>query len=119
MRRITLMIALIFTGLYLEAHEDRNVIPTEKNTIEKDVISNKEKSTFTITESIIPKDKSWITSVSFYSRDNNLGYLIIQSKNKTTIHQNVPKGIWTALKGAKSTNGYYNFYIKDKYSLAK
>jgi len=119
MKQFALLIALIFTGLHLEAHTDKSSVSTEKTESEKEAIFQIENSIFSISESTTPKDTNWMTSVHFYFKDNESGYLIIQRKKKTIIHENVPKGIWAALKNANSTNGYYNFYIKNMYSLAK
>ncbi len=119
MKQFALLIALIFTSLYLEAHTDKSSVSTEKTESKKEATFQIDSSIFSISESTTPKDASRMTRVHFYSKDNESGYLIIQRKKKTIIHKNVPKGIWKALKNAKSTSGYYNFYIKNKYSLAR
>lgn len=119
MKRLTLMIALIFAGLYLNAQEDNCVLMFENLGSEKEAIATIENSTFTFSESIRPGTESWMTSANFYSCDHEAGFLIVKCEKKTYIHQEVPTAVWQALKDAKSTGGYYNFYIKNKYKLDK
>lgn len=119
MKRFAIIIALIFAGLYLNAQEDNCSSISENWNSEKEAIVAIETSTFTFSESIRPDTQSWMTSANFYSCDNEAGYLIVKCEKKTYIHQVVPKAVWQALKDSKSTGGYYNFYIKNKYKLDK
>ena len=118
MKRLALLIALIFFGMYLNAQEDNCLQLSGDWKTEKDAISRVENTTFATNDSVRPVD-SWMTSASYYSCDDEIGYLIIKGEKKTFVHQNVPKAIWIALKDARSIGGYYNFYIKNKYKLEK
>lgn len=119
MRRLTLIIALIFLGLYLNAQEDNcNQISQEWKS-EKDAIDLIENMVFTLSESASPDPTSWMSSAHYYSCDEDHGYLIVKSEKKIFIHQDVPVAVWNALKNANSIGGYYNFYIKNKYKLEK
>lgn len=119
MRRLTLIIALIFLGLYLNAQEDNcNKISNEWKS-EKDAISLVENTVFTFSELVSPDQNSWMSSAHYYSCDKEYGYLIVKSEKKIFIHQDVPVVVWNALKNANSIGGYYNFYIKNKYRLER
>lgn len=119
MKRMTLIIALIFVGLYLNAQEDNcaQISGDWKN--EKEAVIKVQNTTFKTSDSVRPDESSWMTSAQFYSCDDEFGYLVVKSEKKTFIHQDVPKAIWVALKEARSIGGYYNFYIKNKYKLEK
>ena len=119
MKRLTLMLALIFIGLYLNAMEDNCAEISTNWKSEKEAISTIENTPFTVSESIRPDESSWMTSAHFYSCDDEHGYLIIKSSKKTFIHQSVPMNVWIALRDARSKGGYYNFYIKNKFKLDK
>ena len=119
MKRLTLIIALIFFGIYLNAQEDNcNQIAQDWKT-EKDAISKIETAIFTFSESIRADQSKWMNSAHFYSCDKEYGFLIVKSEKNAFIHQNVPMAVWQALKNAKAIGGYYNFYIKNKYKLEK
>lgn len=119
MKRLAIIIALIFVGLYLNAQEDNCNQISGNWKSEKDAITGIENTAFKTSESTKPNEGSWMTSAHFYSCDDEFGYLIIKSDKKTFIHQDVPKAIWVALKDARSIGGYYNFYIKNNYKLEK
>ena len=119
MKRLPILIALIFAGLYLDAHEDGCSTIQEDWKSEKEAISYIESTIFLSSESLTPNEESWLTSAHFYTCNEETGYLIIKSNRKTFIHQEVPVGIWNSLKEAKTIGGYYNFYIKNNYKLEK
>lgn len=119
MKRLSLLIALIFTGLFLNAMEDNCAQISGDWKSEKDAISIIENTVFNTSESIRPEETSWMTSAHFYSCDGELGYLIVKSEKKTFVHQGVPMSTWSTLSKARSKGGYYNFYIKNKYKLDK
>lgn len=119
MKRLALIIALIFVGLYLNAMEDNCTQISNNWKTEKEAISRIETTTFKTSESVRPDETSWMTSAHFYSCDDEFGYLIIKSNKKTFIHQDVPKSVWIALRDARSNGGFYNFYIKNKFKLDK
>lgn len=74
-------------------------------------------ASFKIHETINTSKSSWIRGASYYSCDENLGFLIIQTDNQEYIHANVPVDIWNSFKLANSFGRYYNYNIKYKYSL--
>ncbi len=117
MKRLLLIIALILTGLYLNAKETNCAQLSGIWKSEKEAMKVIENTIFEVSETVVPDYKSWLTSAHFYSCDGNFGYLIIKGKKKTFVHQNVPASVWESLKNAKSKGGFYNFYIKNKYSL--
>ena len=119
MKRLTLLLALIFIGLYLNAEEDKCAQLSGNWKSDKEAISAIENTIFNTSETVHPEAPSWMNSAHFYSCDGEFGYLIVKSAKKTFVHQNVPVEVWKTLSGAKSIGGYYNFYIKNKYKLAK
>lgn len=119
MKRLALLVALIFVGVYLNAQEDNcNQIMQDWKS-EKDAISKIENATFTYSESLVAEQSNWMSSAHYYSCDEEYGFLIVKSEKKAFIHQEVPIAVWKALKNAKTTGGYYNFYIKNKYKLER
>ena len=119
MKKLALLIILFFAGLYLTAHEDRCSQIQENWKSEKEAIKHIENTIFLLSESLTPDENSWMTSAHFYTCNEESGYLIIKSKKKTFVHQEVPIEIWIALKKAKTIGGFYNFYIKNNYKLEK
>ena len=118
-KKSTLLIIIFFAGLYLDASEDRCSLFQENWKSEKEAVKYIENTTFLSSESLTPNENSWVTSVRFYTCNEESGYLIIKSINKTFVHQEVPMDIWNALKKTRTTGGYYNFYIKNNYKLEK
>ncbi|NJN26401.1 MAG: KTSC domain-containing protein [Cyclobacteriaceae bacterium] len=117
MKKAILFLSLIFAGLYLSA-EDKDCPPNKENwNSEKDAIAAIETAVFEHKETADIGSESWINTIAYYSCDMEYGYLIVKCDKKSYIHHNVPVGVWTALKEAKSKGGYYNFYIKNKFKL--
>ena len=119
MEKFVFLIILFFAGLYLDAHEDGYDQIQGNWKSEKEAVKYIENNTFLSSESVIPDENSWMTSAHFYTYNQKSGYLIIKSKKKTFVHQEVPIEIWNALKEAKTMGGYHNFYIKNYYKLEK
>ena len=119
MKRLTLIIALVFTGLFLNATEDNCEQISDGWKSEKEAISKIENTIFKTSETIRPEESSWMISAHYYSCEGEFGYLIVKSKKKTFVHQDVPVATWSTLCKARSKGGYYNFYIKNKYKLDK
>ena len=73
---------------------------------------------FKIHESVDTIKSSWVRTVSFYSCDGQVGFLIMKTGGKSYIHQNVPIEIWNELKNADSFGSYYNEKIKHNYRIS-
>jgi len=84
---------------------------------EKDAIIALENAEFIFSEFLKNESDSWMVSAGFYSCDGQNGYLVIHSQKKDYIHSSVPVVVWEELKNANSKGGFYNFYIKDKYTF--
>ena len=119
MMRLTLLIVLLFSGIYLNAIEDDCCQMNDGWESEKKAISQIEHTCFKTSDSLKPSQKSWMNTAHYYKCNDDFGYLIVRSDKKTMIHKNVPLAIWNNLKEAKPIVGYYNFYIKNKYKLDK
>ena len=118
MVRRTLLIALFFSGIYLNAIEDDCCQMNDGWISEKKAISQIEHTWFKTSDSVSPDQESWMSSAHYYSC-NDVGYLVVKGNKKTMVHKNVPLAIWNNLKEAKPLVGYYNLYIKNKYKLDK
>ena len=119
MIRRTLLIALFFSGIYLNATEDDCCQTNDGWISEKKAISQIEHTCFKTSDSVSPDQESWMSSAHYYSCNDDVGYLIVKCNKKTMVHKNVPLAIWNNLKEAKPLVGYYNLYIKNKFKLDK
>ena len=119
MIRLTLLIALFFSGIYLNTIEDDCWQMNDGWESEKKAISQIEHTCFKTSDSVSPDQESWMNSAHYYQCNDDIGYLIVKCNKKTMVHKNVPLAIWNNLKEAKPIVGYYNFYIKNKYKLDK
>lgn len=119
MKKTFLLIILICAGIILNAQID-NCAHTNTNwKSEKEAIETIETGSFANIDMLQDGVESWLKSAQFYSCNDDFGFLIVKSKKKSFVHQNVPSKIWASLKEANSKGGYYNFYIKNKYKLQK
>ena len=119
MKRIFLIIALIFSSLIVNATGTNCAQLSEAWKSKKKAVESIESTAFNVSDTAVPNYKSWLVSAHFYSCDGEIGYLIIKGNKKTFLHQNVPMAVWQSLKNAKSMGGYYNFYIRNRYQLEK
>lgn len=94
-----------------------NELPNEFETFEN-AQKQIDNSTFLLSEDVDVSKSSWIRKLSYFSCDNQFGYLIIQTdKGYRYIYQNVPIKIWNEFKIANSFGEYYNEFIKGNYHL--
>lgn len=117
MKKLSLIVALIFIGMYLNASEDNCSQTSHSWKSKKEAITQIENTTFKTSESIRTPYSSWMLSAHFYTCDDKFGFLLIKSEKNNFLHEDVPVTVWNALKNAKSVAGYYNFYIKNKYKF--
>ena len=80
----------------------------------KELILN---SKFKFSEKADVSNSSWISSAKYLSCDEESGFFIITTNNRTYIHQNLPIGVWEQFKNADSKGSYYSRNIKGNYSL--
>jgi hypothetical protein len=117
MKTTFLLLILLCTGMYLNA-EINNCLHTTSNwNSEKEAVSAIEASNFRITETVPGDVSSWMVDATFYSCNQDFGFMIVKSDKKTFVHQGVPTQVWEAFKSANSKGGYYNFYIKNKFRI--
>lgn len=79
-----------------------------------DVIKSSE---FKISDNCDTSKSSWIYNAEYFSCDEESGFLLLTTKTKTYIHQNVPIKIWNEFKKAESFGSFYSIRIKGKYQL--
>lgn len=60
---------------------------------------------------------SWISSAKYLSCDGLTGYFIIETDNRTYIHQSMPYEVWENFKSATSKGSFYSQSIKGNYQL--
>ncbi len=113
---LTLLI-LLCTGMYLNAEINSCLHTTSSWNSEKEAIYAIETSNFKITDMVPGDEFSWMENATFYSCNQDFGFMIVKSTKKTFVHQGVPSQVWEAFKSAQSKGGYYNFYIKNKFRI--
>ena len=86
-------------------------------TTEKEAIACIETTNYNYVETIMCNEASNIKIAQYYSCTKDRGYLIVKTDRKTYLHTDVPYGVWIDLKEAKSTSGYYNFYLKNRFKF--
>ena len=74
-------------------------------------------SNFKLTEEADVSGSSWITSAKYYSCDGLSGYFLIQTDNRTYLHQDLPYEVWKNFKNADSKGSFYSRKIKGRYQL--
>ena len=119
MKKSIIFLTLIFAGMILNAHIDNCAHTNTSWKSDKEAIKTIENEDFINTDEVAGAENSWMKSAHFYSCNEDFGFLIVKSKKKNFVHQNVPIKVWETLKAANSKGGYYNFYIKNKYKLQK
>jgi len=84
----------------------------------KQAISLIRKSSFIVEESANTFGNSWISSAKYYSCDGTTGYFVLKINNgKEYIHNGVPIAIWMNFKDAFSKGSYYDYNIRNRFSL--
>lgn len=105
--------------LITKAESDNCSVEFSSWKTEKEAISSIENLDFQFSETIENDTTSWLKSASFYSCDGKHGYLVVRGNQKEYIHTAVPVEVWKDLKNARSKGGFYNFYIKDKFTFKR
>jgi len=80
-------------------------------------ISEVRSATFSYSERINTDQSDWIRSAEYYSCDSQMGFLIIATESKESVHKNVPIGVWEAFKNAQGKGSFYNQAIKGEFKL--
>lgn len=83
----------------------------------KDAVEIIEKSDFKIEENLDTSKSSWIESARYYSCDGDFGYLIVTTRGREYIYQNLPIELWNDFKKANSFGGFFNKNIKGNYQI--
>ncbi len=74
-------------------------------------------SDFKYSDNCDTSKSSWIYDSEYLSCDGKTGFLIIETKSRTYIHQQVPIEIWNEFKKAKSFGKFYNRNLKGRFRL--
>ncbi len=117
MKTVVIFLLFILVNPGLHAGSDNCAVSSASWKSEKEAIDVLEKADFLFSESFNSESESWLISASFYSCDSETGYLVIHGPKKDFVHSTVPIVVWHDLKKAHSKGGFYNFYIKGKYSF--
>ena len=117
MKAVLIFFLLVIVNISLLACPDNCDVSSTSWKSEKEAIDALEKEAFLFSESFKNESESWLLSASYYCCDGQNGYLVIHSQKKDFIHSSVPLVVWQDLKNANSKGGFYNFYIKDKYTF--
>ena len=62
-------------------------------------------------------NSSWIEKLKYCGCDNDMGYLIMITKNKTYLHKPISQDVWQQLINADDVGSYYTRKIKGKYKI--
>ncbi len=74
-------------------------------------------SNFKLTDEADVSDSSWITSAKYFSCDGFFGFFVIETGNRTYIHQDIPYGVWEKFKNSVSKGSFYSRNIRGNYRL--
>ena len=74
-------------------------------------------SNFKLAEDADVSGSSWISSAKYFSCDGLTGFFIIETDNRTYIHQNMPYSVWENFKNANSKGSFYSKTIRGNYQL--
>jgi hypothetical protein len=72
---------------------------------------------FKFTDDCNTSKSSWIYHAEYFSCNGKTGFLIIETKSQTYIHDEVPIEIWNEFKKAESFGKYYNRNLKGRFRL--
>lgn len=115
MKKASLILIFIFTTLFSFSQNCEN-IPSSFPSYSK-ALNIVESSIFSVKENIKTAKSSWIFNASFYSCDGKTGFLVITTKKKKYLFQNVPIFIWRGFKDTDSFGTYYNQNIRNRYKV--
>jgi hypothetical protein len=74
-------------------------------------------SNFKLTDIADVSGSSWITSAKYFSCDGLSGFFVIETGNRTYIHQDMPYEVWGNFKNADSKGSFYSRNIRGNYRL--
>ncbi|MFV5695164.1 KTSC domain-containing protein [Flavobacterium sp. LB3P122] len=74
-------------------------------------------SNYKTTDKADVSGSSWITSANYFSCDGSSGFFVIETGNRTYIHQDMPYEVWENFKNADSKGSFYSGNIKGNYKL--
>ena len=103
-------------GILACNHPSCDTMPSKFNSYE-DAISFVKDAVFKREDEIKTDKGSWIKGAHYYSCDESVGYVIIQSDKGEYLLRGVPDSIWENFKYADSYVSYYNYNIKGKYTF--
>ena len=103
MRNIIVLVIALFTMSC--SSQDCKTLPSSYESYSK-AIALVEHTTFNFTDEVDTSNSSWIRKANYYSCDNSLGYLIIETDSENYISQDVPIALWKEFKNATSFGKY-------------
>lgn len=74
-------------------------------------------SNYKTTDKADVSGSSWITSANYFSCDGLSGFFVIETGNRTYIHQDMPYEVWENFKNADSKGSFYSGNIRGNYQL--
>jgi len=110
-----ILILLIFTIASCTS-QDCNDLPSQFSSYSQ-AVNDVKSSNFTIEEKVKTTKSSWIKTISYYSCDSEIGFLLVEIKSEEYIYQNVPLSVWESFKKADSYGRFYNGNIKSNNNL--
>jgi KTSC domain len=72
---------------------------------------------YKLTDKADVSGSSWISSAKYFSCDGLSGFLVLETGNRTYIHQDMPYEVWENFKNAESKGSFYSRHIRGNYQL--
>lgn len=70
---------------------------------------------FNVIDNVNTDRSSFIRGASYYSCDNNYGFLIVGIGNRQYLYDGVPRSVWQQFKQSNSFGSFYDRYIRGRY----
>ena len=91
-------------------------IPREFSSFEE-AIKFIKNANFKFKEATNTSKSSWILSATYFSCNEDSGYVIVGMQKNEYLYQGIPKSLWEEFKNAKSLGQFYDENIRGKYAF--
>lgn len=105
---------LNFLPFLAQCQSHCNNLPNHYNNY-NEAIKKIKNAKFSVTDRIKTDRSSYIHGASYYSCDNNYGFMIVGVGNRQYLYDGVPRSVWQQFKLARSFGSFYDRYIRGRY----
>lgn len=118
MNKPLLISTTLFVLIFSSCRQKSNCTEFNQNFSSYEEAKSKIKNaSFKISEQVNTEKSTWVEGASFYSCDGEIGYFLLETKNKEYLYTNMPYKVWNDFKNSTSFGKFYNLKIKHKYQL--